>query len=200
MPPWWKLAGDVALSLIGIRTAEEPAYEIVARLSSGAEIRQYGSRLAAETTIEGSGDEATNTAFRRLAGYIFGKNSLKADIAMTAPVETARDIAMTAPVETATHDGRLVMRFFLPASLRIAEAPRPNDPAVAVVELPAQKLAVLRFSGTAGPERIAEMAGRLDALLAERQLRGVAPARLYRYDPPMTPPFLRRNEIVIPLP
>ena len=41
---------DSALSVFGVRTAEEPHYDIVERIGE-VEIRRYGPRLAAETTI-----------------------------------------------------------------------------------------------------------------------------------------------------
>ncbi|MBX9618964.1 MAG: heme-binding protein [Hyphomicrobiales bacterium] len=195
----WKVIGGVMLNLIGIRTAEEPAFAIITRLSPEAEIRLYAPRLAAETAMEDGSEAATDAAFRRLAGYIFGANSAKGDIAMTAPVETSPEIAMTAPVETATRDGKPVMRFFLPAALTRDKAPAPDDPAVLLTPVPEQKLAVLRFSGGSGPERVAEKTAELRALLSLEGQQTAAPARLYRYDPPMTPPFLRRNEVAIPL-
>jgi hypothetical protein len=63
---------DSALSVFGVRTAEEPHYDIVERIGE-VEIGRYGPRLAAETIIA-SGDNAMNEAFFILAGYIFGGN------------------------------------------------------------------------------------------------------------------------------
>lgn len=194
----WKVIGGVMLSLVGIRTAEEPAFAIIARLSPEAEIRLYAPRLAAETAMEDGSEAATNAAFRRLAGYIFGANSAKGDIAMTAPVETSPEIAMTAPVETATRDGKLIMRFFLPSALTRDKAPVPDNPTVLLTPVPEQKLAVLRFSGGSDPQRVAQKTAELRTLLSQHGQKSTAPARLYRYDPPMTLPFLRRNEVAIP--
>jgi hypothetical protein len=39
----------------------------------------------AETTVASVGNEAGNEGFRRLAGYIFGKNRRESKISMTAP-------------------------------------------------------------------------------------------------------------------
>ena len=195
-----ELVAQSALSLVGVRAYEQPSYEVVGH-AGPAEIRAYGPRLAAETVLDsGTRDQA----FGLLAGYIFGKNRARGGgggatkIAMTTPVEMRSDaIAMTAPVEAAKAATRVAMRFYLPASLTRATAPEPTDPRVRVVEAPGGTMAVLRFSGSTEDARIAE---RTEALL--RELRGSAwmpegePVFL-GYDPPFTPPFLRRNEVSV---
>lgn len=195
-----ELGAQSVLSVFGVRSAyEQPPYEVVGR-AGPAEVRRYGPRLAAETTLDPG---ARDRAFGLLAGYIFGKNRARTDgggakIAMATPVETRSErIAMTTPVEMASAGPRVTMRFFLPGSLSRATAPEPTDPRVRVVEVPGETLAVLRFSGSTGDARVAE---RKAALL--RGLRGSAwepdgePVFL-GYDPPFTPPFLRRNEVAV---
>ena len=56
-------------SLVGIRSGtEEPRFEVVARLEDGVEVRRYGPRLMAETTVPGRDDsEARGAAFRVLS-------------------------------------------------------------------------------------------------------------------------------------
>ena len=144
-----------ALSVFGIRSAyEQPKYEVVARLSGGAEVRQYAPRLAAETTVPAA-DEARgrDDAFRLLAAYIFGANGPAPSrgggggrkVAMTTPVQVAPaggpagdKIAMTTPVQVDRGAaGGFTMRFFLPASLTAATAPTPRDPRVRIVTVPA---------------------------------------------------------------
>ncbi|GAA0604908.1 heme-binding protein [Craurococcus roseus] len=194
------LAAQSALSLVGVRAYEQPPYRVVGR-AGPAEVREYGPRLAVETTLDpGTRDQA----FGLLAGYIFGKNRATGGgatkIAMTTPVEMRSErIAMTAPVEQAKSGARVTMRFFLPRSSTRETAPEPTDPRVRVVEVPGETLAVLRFSGSTDDARIAERKG---ALLGE--LRGSAwePAGepvFFGYDPPFTPPFLRRNEVAVPV-
>lgn len=53
--------------------AEEPHY-IRRPLTDAVEIRQYGPRIAAETSVDGEQDHALRIGFRRLAHYIFGAN------------------------------------------------------------------------------------------------------------------------------
>ena len=136
-------AGDSVLSVFGVRAPyEQPKYHVAGHLADGVEIRAYGPRVVAETPIRGGND---GEAFGRLFRYITGANQGDAKIAMTVPVEMApRAIPMTIPVEVNSDQ---VMRFFLPKSIVKAGPPAPTDPLVHIVNLPAQELAVLRFSG-----------------------------------------------------
>jgi hypothetical protein len=188
---------DSALSVFGVRTAEEPHYDIVERIGE-VEIRRYGPRLAAETTVA-SGDNAMNEAFFILAGYIFGGNQKKQDIAMTAPVgiERGQDIAMTAPVATeATQEG-LTMRFFLPCSVTLANAPGPNDERVKLVPIGEETLAALRYSGTWSEEARKQEQRKLIAALQGSRWQANGEPFTQLYDPPFTIPFLRRNEVTV---
>lgn len=53
--------GESALSIVGVRTVEEPHY-IRRPLTDTVEIRQYGSRIAAETTVTGEKQKASTPA------------------------------------------------------------------------------------------------------------------------------------------
>ena len=87
--------------LVGIRAGtEQPRYTVVEQVGA-VEIRHYGPRLAAEAVVSGEAEAARNEGFRKVAGYIFGDNTAKASISMTAPVVQAgasQTISMTAPV------------------------------------------------------------------------------------------------------
>ncbi len=119
---------------------------------------------------------------------------------MTAPVETRPEkIAMTTPVEMANAGSRVATRFFLPRSATRAIAPEPAAPRVRVVEVPGDALAVLRFSGSTDDARIAE---RKDAPLRGVRCSAWGPAgepAFFGQDPPLTQPFLRRNEVAVPV-
>ena len=181
---------------------ETPDYAVLRTLESGVEIRRYGARLAAETAVD-AGSGARNQAFRRLAGYIFGGNQGERKIAMTTPVATeagkGTGESLPAPAAAAVRDGELVMRFFLPRALGRDDAPPPSDPRVRLVEVPAETLAVLRFSGRPSDGRVIE---RTDALLAALDRAGIEPAgqpQAFFYDPPWTLPPFRRNEVAVPV-
>ncbi len=186
-------------SVVGIRSGtEEPRF--TKRASVGAvEIRDYAPRVAAETAIAGDEEAARNQGFRLLAGYIFGGNRDNTKIAMTAPVaQQGRQIAMTAPVARRTDaEGRWVISFFLPAGSTLANLPQPNDPAVHLVEVPGETIAVLGFTGDRGKEAVAERQAALLAALSGTAWRPAGAVQAWFYDPPWTLPPLRRNEVAV---
>ncbi len=190
-------------SFFGVRSGyEQPSYEVVAQLEEDLEIRRYAPRLAAEARVEaGDEEDGRNAAFRLLFDYITGENRARAEISMTAPVESAeasRKIDMTVPVETVGDDsGTMVMRFFLPAAFDAKTAPEPLDPRVRIVELPAQTVATLRFTGLRGEERVAAKKEALLMRLGSSVWEASGDPVAFFYDPPWTLPFLRRNEVAV---
>lgn len=190
-------------TIVGLRHGtEEPRFTVERRVGD-VEIRRYGSRIAAETTIDANEEKARNEGFRRLAGYIFGGNRTKTKIAMTAPVaqaNTSQKIAMTAPVSAQrSGTGQWVIRFFMPSEHTLDTLPVPNDERVRLVEVPGERVAVLRFSGNYSPEIIAMRTDELLETLQDSGIKAVGEPFAWFYDPPWTIPFRRRNEVVVSL-
>jgi hypothetical protein len=191
-------------SILGVRQGtEEPAYT-VEQLTSDVEIRRYGPRIAAETTVVAGEIVSRSKGFRRLAGYIFGGNHTDTKIAMTAPVAQQADAvrgetsSMTAAVsESAVSNGKWVIRFFMPAGKTIKSLPQPDDRTVLLVPVPPETVAVRRFSGSAGPDAVAFQTAQLMRTLREKGLEPVGTPAAWLYDPPWTVPMLRRNEIAV---
>ena len=184
-----------ACSVIGIRSGtEEPPFTVLDRTGL-VEVREYGARVAAETAVDQAEVAARSEGFGRLAGYIFGRNAGSAKIAMTAPVaqQPGQTLAMTAPV---AQDGS-VIRFFLPAGVTVASAPRPLDDRVRIVDVPAEMVAVLRFSGSTGPDAVAARKAELMGALPATAWVAVDVPFAWFYDPPWTLPPLRRNEVAV---
>lgn len=188
-------------AVFGLRWGtEEPHYVMVDHVGD-VEIRRYGPRIAAETTVCADDDAARNIGFRRLAGYIFGGNHRSAKIAMTAPVTQTRErIAMTAPVTQASA-GRdeSVIRFFMPAQWTLDTLPEPDDASVRLVEVPAETVAVLQFTGDRSPAQVGRRTASLLMTLADNGFRVDGTPVAWFYDPPWTLPFRRRNEIAVPI-
>lgn len=193
-------------AIVGVRHGtEEPTYT-AEQITSRVEIRHYGPRIAAETTVTAEEVAARSDGFRRLAGYIFGGNQVREKIAMTAPVAQqdgaagGEKIPMTAPVsESAAGKGEWLIRFFMPAGKPIESLPRPNDPAVQLVTVPAETVAVRRFSGSTSAQAVARETAQLRQTLKETGFEATGVPAAWFYDPPWTLPVLRRNEIAIPV-
>ena len=184
--------------LVGIRTGtEEPMYVREATLGN-IEIRRYGPRIAAETTVNGDEEQARSAGFRRLAGYIFGGNHRETKIAMTAPVSQQNEkIAMTAPVAQSRGDGESVIRFFMPSKWSMDLLPEPDDERVELVEVPGETYAVLQFSGDRSPQAVAARSEELLEALRDSDFTPNGDPVAWFYDPPWTLPFRRRNEVAV---
>ncbi|MEQ8653587.1 MAG: heme-binding protein [Kiloniellales bacterium] len=200
------LLGSLALagcSVFGVNSdTETSSYQVVERLGEDIEIRHYPARLAAEAAP--GGEAGDNASFRLLFDYISGANSAAGEIAMTTPVEvpgeaSGEEIAMTTPVERAANGEAFAMRFFLPKSYDLETAPRPTDPRVRLVEIPQQTLAAIRFSGSRGEGNVEARTNELMERLAGTGWQPDAGPTAYFYDPPWTLPFMRRNEVVVPV-
>ena len=179
---------------------EEPAFKQVLR-EGDFELRDYPALVVAEVTVTGDQKEAAGTGFRLLAGYIFGGNKRRERVAMTAPVvqqATSEKIAMTAPVaQTRGAVGTWVIRFTMPRRWTLETLPVPNDARVNLRALKPTRLAVLTFSGRVQPGDIEEKSSELLALVASHKLRADGPVSLAQYNPPWTPGFMRRNEVMV---
>lgn len=167
---------------------EEQPYDVV-REYPGFELRRYPEHVVAETRVRASFESAGNTSFRRLVGYIGGRNTQARKVAMTAPVVQQAD----------EEAGRYVVAFVMPAGFDLEGAPAPTDGQVRVRAVPAQTAAALRFSGRWSQGRYDEHAQRLLAAVADAGLEVAGPLRFARFDPPWTPWFLRHNEVVVPV-
>ena len=192
-----------AVALLASATAmaiEEPAYKLL-DVDGSFELRDYAPHLVAETRVEADFEEAGSVAFQRLFRYISGNNVARQKIAMTAPVSQSRGekIAMTAPVSQVAEDGGYVIAFALPASYTVATAPKPLDPTVRVREVPARLVACWRYSGRWTIENYKEAEALLREQIAARGLVASGEATRARYNPPFTPWFMRRNEVLIPV-
>jgi DNA gyrase inhibitor GyrI len=181
------LAVAVALILVGCKTTragyESAPYKVV-RSSSNFEVRDYPALRVVETPMSGGGS-GSDGSFNRLFRFITGGNEAK------------QKIAMTTPVFMSGGDSNATMAFVLPANLKTGPAPQPTDGAVKVRELEAGRFAVLRFSGGRNARKEAETVGRLTKWMAAEGLSVLSPPVYGYFDPPWTPAFLRRNEVML---
>jgi hypothetical protein len=196
MPRLLALLALIAMPLLS-HAVEEPKYQVIRQLDN-VEVRQYAPYVVAEVVLDATADDAGRQAFPILAGYIFGKNKGEKKFAMTAPVtqsSVAAKMEMTAPVTQAAVSGGMRVQFVLPEGVTLESAPEPLDPRVRVRLVPASQWATIRYSGTWSQANYDEHLGKLRAALTAAGVATQGPPVFARYNGPMTPWFMRRNEI-----
>ena len=199
---------------------EEPTYTVLSK-TENFELRRYESQLVAQTWVSGDQDAASRVGFKILADYIFGNNTApsgeSSKISMTAPVamqfevkqsatkkngsNESQKIAMTAPVsikqEQQQSEGKWRVQFTMPSQYTMQTLPKPNNTDIIISEVPPQTYGVIKFSGLASSEKVAEKTAELQSWMQTQKLTLTGTAELARYNPPWTLPFMRRNEIII---
>jgi len=186
-----------------VMAIEEPNYQVLEK-EGEFEVREYAPMLVAEALVDGELRDASRKGFRLIAGYIFGDNTARQGgsekIEMTAPVTMvpkSEKISMTAPVTMAASEGQWRMHFVMPSHYTMQTLPIPNNKKVVLRELPAKKVAVIRFSGLTGDTKVANKEQALLAWMASKNLAPKGAFALARYNSPWTLPFLRRNEVMV---
>ena len=194
----WTLWGSFSSSV------EQAEYKILEK-KKGYEIRLYPKHIVAQTTVEGDYRTALNTGFRIVARYIFGGNIKKQSVAMTAPVVAREDasqkIAMTSPViaknSIENNNGTRIISFGMPRSYTLETLPTPTDSRVKLVEIPEEKYAVKKFSWLATHNRVEKFEKELILALSEDRLEILGVVAYAGYDAPWTPPWMRRQEVLV---
>jgi hypothetical protein len=119
---------------------------------------------------------------------------------MTGPVRASGErLAMTGPVQSRASGGAHALAFVMPAGRTLASLPRPLDARIELIEVPEQRVAVLRYRGRYRGERVAREARRIRELAAAAGLPAAGEPVFAGFDPPSTLPWLRRNEIWLEL-
>ena len=167
--------------------ASQP-YTILEELSGSVEVRHYPAHTLISVDVAGPFQNAGNAGFRPLVSYISGANQSRRQISMTTPVTHV-------PHSDASH----TISFVLPEGMTPEDAPLPVDASVRIVDKPDSTVAALRWRG-GFDDRVAQKAEQ--KLLATLHSAGRTTASgvfFARYDPPMTPVFLRRNDALVEL-
>jgi hypothetical protein len=177
----------VGLVLAGCKTTRagyESAPYTVVRSSGKFEVRDYPALTVVETPMASSGNGADG-GFNRLFRFITGGNDAKQKIAMTTPVFMSG---------TGTS---VSMAFVMPAKLKTRDVPKPKDEQLRVRELEAGRFAVLRYAGGRNPDNEAQSLEWLRTRMKAEGLRELSPPIYGYFDPPWTPAFFRRNEVMV---
>jgi DNA gyrase inhibitor GyrI len=178
------LAGFIATGCGTVRGGYESAPYKVVRASGKFEVRDYPALTVVETPMA-HGSNGSDGSFNRLFRFITGGN------------EARQKIAMTTPVFMSGGETNATMAFVMPAKMKTREVPKPSDGSVTVRELPAGQFAVLRYSGGRNAKNEAESLERLRAWMNAEGLKEISRPVYGYFDPPWTPAFLRRNEVML---
>lgn len=192
-----------------VMATEEPKFTLI-EYSEPFELREYAPQIIAEVNVSGDLDSASSQGFRLIAAYIFGQNHVSEKIAMTAPVgieegkeQKSAKIAMTAPVGIQADppiqgaDQQWTVSFVMPSQYTIETLPSPLNPQVKIRATPAQKKAVIRFSGFYDEQKVLDKTQALEEWIKSKNWQAIGAPQFARYNPPWTLPFMRRNEILI---
>ncbi len=170
------------------RAGYESADYSTQKKESKFEIRNYPALSVVSTSASGSaGSREDDGQFMRLFRYISGDNSGEQKIAMTTPVFMDQ------------RDAGSRMSFVLPTDVAAKSPPVPKNERVSLQQLPARKMAVLRYSGAGGRKTEEEHIAKLRSWMLEQKLTAAGDPVVAYYDPPFTPTMLRRNEVMIPI-
>jgi DNA gyrase inhibitor GyrI len=172
----------VGIGLAGCKGArkgyESALYRVVER-SGKFELRDYPALAVVETTMRGD----SGSSFQRLFRYISGKN------------EGSKKIAMTTPVFMTGEESQRSMSFVLPADME--SVPLPKDSTVRMATIPAGRFAVFGFSGSRNEQAENNALDQLRSWMKTRALVSSGEPIYGYFDPPWTPSFLRRNEVML---
>ena len=200
---WGAAAGGLLVGL-GIayilreKATPEPDHRVLAS-ERGFEIRSYPAIRVAETVVQGPRKTALNEGYRILSDYLTARSRPGEKLPMWVPVfqDAGNPMASDPPLfddDLGTSGWRV--RLTLPQDEELPDAPE----GVTLVEIPARRVGVARFSGTANDDRLAAHEDALRGWLSRHgeKAMGAEPEYAF-YNSPMIPPPLRRVEVLLPL-
>lgn len=179
------IAFQIYISMSIFKT-ENQAYKVI-RKEKAFEIRFYpAATMAMITSNLKSYSDLGSSGFGTLAKYIFGGNSEK------------KQIAMTAPVHMEVGDTVSTMAFVMPAKYQMDDLPKPDNAKVILKTSEPEYVAVIQFGGFSSASKIEKHRAILEKALQEKGLSYHGNFRFLGYNPPFQL-FGRRNEVIVAL-
>lgn len=174
---------------ISMHNTQTAPYKTLSR-KGPLSVRHYDELLIASTDAVGDRQAASTHAFRRLAGFIFGKNS-------TPTHHVPTKIAMTTPVFQQQGPQSWRMDFVMPANFTRATLPVPLEKNVQIRTIPATTYLVRRFRGRLETANLMVEKEKLLNFVKKHHVTTTGNPIFAFYNPPWTLPFMRRNEVMI---
>lgn len=166
---------------------EELKYEILEKFPE-FEVRRYPDHIQVQIDSRGEFNRASYSAFNPLVSYISGANKSQQKIAMTAPV-----------IQESLEKNRHRVSFVLPSSISLENIPVPVNAELSTKVIKSHDVAVRKYRGSWGENLFQTNATELIKQVAANGLETTGNIYFARFDPPWTPWFLRRNEVLIDL-
>ena len=165
---------------------EQPAYSVLKKEGS-IEVRAYQKMLLQSVAVSGDQYDALRNGFRPLVRYIGAKERDGEKISMTAPVMQILDDTKQ----------EWIVSFSMPSKYKEDSLPNPNNDMVFTEVVPPTVAAVVRFRGRANTDLLGRKTAELMNWINEAGYVAREKPRYMFYNDPSTPPFLRRNEVLI---
>jgi hypothetical protein len=165
---------------------EKPEYRVL-QSAHGIELRDYAEHWLAECDLKSSDDlrTASSRGFNRLFNYISGENEPRQKIAMTSPVQQSRSAT------------GWKVSFVVPSEFKPEQIPVPLHSSISLQKVAAGTFAALRYRGIWNSEVFEAKSKELLSALKLLKLEPIGEVSSAVYNPPFTPPPLRRNEVLI---
>ena len=173
-------------------TFEKPEYTVV-HTEGDIEYRLYKAYYVSESVVvaeDGDYRNAGQEGVDRILAYIRGDNR-------RVDAVDSEKIRMTLPIEQSMSAEGWRVSMKLPEKYTPATAPVPNDERISHREVPSRLMAVLRYSGRWTQENFTGRMDDLSRALNKHAVQPIGDMEMALYNPPVTPPFLRRNEVMI---
>lgn len=163
------------------------------------EVRRYPPLVLVSVDVDGDYAEAYAKGFEPLADFVGGDNKAGDALTMTRPV-----LLLALPPEGASDADpedveRWRVSFVMPSWFTTGTLPQPNSDALQFAQLPAITVAAATFSGVGAWQDVEEQNEALEAFVAGKGLEAAGPARFAIYQRPFNLPFMRHNDLMIPL-
>jgi hypothetical protein len=176
------------------RSAYESARYSVITSEENFEVRDYADLVLVSTPMRFDA-RGNDGSFSRLFRYISGDNGEQQKVAMTTPVFMQRGAETTTDGSITSQQGE--MSFVVPERVAADGAPQPGNAVVQLRNREGGRFAALRFAGRMEDASLNEREAQLRHWMKQQNLVATGPVEFAGYDPPWTPGFLRRNEILI---
>lgn len=149
------------------------------------ELRRYSAAVAVETEQAGTRAEALAAGYGRLADYAYAESRAGDPFPLLTPLFATRDAA----------DGPWRVRLVLPET----GAPAEQGAGLTRVDLPARRVALIRFTGLVSDMLVHNKEVELREWMAAQMLTPAGASELALYGSPATPNPVRRTELLIPV-